>query len=455
VDRDGAGAAIRNCIFTCNMATYNGAAMLIQNGAAPAIANCAFSDNYCSGSGSAGSGAGAYVSGASPTFDRCLSDPQFATAPAGTWASVGAFNAATRQTTLTASGSPGWTPGAYAGLTVNPDTGQYLQFVIASNGADTITVWGDAAQVAAATENFQIYDYHIGDSSPCKDSGTGVGAPTDDIEGTARPQGAGYDMGAYEYAAALTVTIGPENRHQVQVRPPAAARSASKSPPGTAPRAAAAGRARGCHGLERRVEDGNERNAVFFDDVDGADLKAPELVGPVDQPQLKAFALLHRVTEQAELNPAEARSLVVETELQPTQAVSGVVAQGHLQAGHFLRPVLLKGGKLDAGHLLAAVVQGGDLHAADPASPIEPAGLNALEAAGGTVNGAQVKAVHIVVLAGNQAQAQAPDVGLRGKQLHRGVNGQLQGRPAGSLGEQGAGHQQGCRQMHAATLHGI
>jgi hypothetical protein len=41
-------------------------------------------------------------------------------------------------------------------------------------------------------------DYHLQQSSPCIDNGTGVGAPSEDIEKTSRPQGAGYDMGAYE-----------------------------------------------------------------------------------------------------------------------------------------------------------------------------------------------------------------------------------------------------------------
>ena len=42
-------------------------------------------------------------------------------------------------------------------------------------------------------------DYRLQADSPCIDAGTSVGAPTTDIEGNSRPQGAGYDMGAYEF----------------------------------------------------------------------------------------------------------------------------------------------------------------------------------------------------------------------------------------------------------------
>ena len=42
-------------------------------------------------------------------------------------------------------------------------------------------------------------DYHLAVGSPCIDTGTSTDAPDTDIEGTPRPQGQGYDMGAYEY----------------------------------------------------------------------------------------------------------------------------------------------------------------------------------------------------------------------------------------------------------------
>ena len=43
------------------------------------------------------------------------------------------------------------------------------------------------------------WDLHLLSSSPCIDSGTSEGAPDYDIYGNPRPQGSGYDIGAYEY----------------------------------------------------------------------------------------------------------------------------------------------------------------------------------------------------------------------------------------------------------------
>ena len=50
-------------------------------------------------------------------------------------------------------------------------------------------------------------DYHLRADSPCIDAGTLTGAPSSDLEGTARPKGSGHDLGAYE--AYLPVTLIP------------------------------------------------------------------------------------------------------------------------------------------------------------------------------------------------------------------------------------------------------
>lgn len=42
-------------------------------------------------------------------------------------------------------------------------------------------------------------DFHLQENSPAIDSGSATGAPSDDYDGNSRPNGSGYDIGAYEY----------------------------------------------------------------------------------------------------------------------------------------------------------------------------------------------------------------------------------------------------------------
>lgn len=50
-------------------------------------------------------------------------------------------------------------------------------------------------------------DFHLQSGSSCIDAGTSTAALAADIEGAPRPQGAGYDMGAYEYPAVVVVSF--------------------------------------------------------------------------------------------------------------------------------------------------------------------------------------------------------------------------------------------------------
>ena len=71
-------------------------------------------------------------------------------------------------------------------------TGNLAQWQSHISG-DTASSEGDPQFVNAAGENYQLSF-----TSPCVDGGTANGAPDTDYNGTARPQGQGYDMGAYE-----------------------------------------------------------------------------------------------------------------------------------------------------------------------------------------------------------------------------------------------------------------
>ncbi|MBN2355663.1 right-handed parallel beta-helix repeat-containing protein [candidate division KSB1 bacterium] len=50
-----------------------------------------------------------------------------------------------------------------------------------------------------------LYDLHLSQSSPAIDQGTALMAPATDYDGIARPQGAGVDIGAYEYHSGSSV----------------------------------------------------------------------------------------------------------------------------------------------------------------------------------------------------------------------------------------------------------
>ena len=112
-------------------------------------------------------------------------DPKFAKGPSGTWTSVGAYDPATGQTVLT-DAAANWAPGLYAGACLNPDDGQYLQTLIVTNTATTMTVCGDVGAFTAAGDAYQVWDYHLMSSggrwtplgwvndnvsSPCVDAG--------------------------------------------------------------------------------------------------------------------------------------------------------------------------------------------------------------------------------------------------------------------------------------------
>ncbi len=60
-------------------------------------------------------------------------------------------------------------------------------------GVGNIT--NDPLFVDAAADDFRLLE-----TSPCIDTGTPTGAPSEDIDGNPRPKDSGYDMGAYEYS---------------------------------------------------------------------------------------------------------------------------------------------------------------------------------------------------------------------------------------------------------------
>ena len=56
--------------------------------------------------------------------------------------------------------------------------------------------------------NASAHDYHLADASPARDSGTSIAEVTSDRDGTGRPQGPEYDVGAYEHCAGACAGAG-------------------------------------------------------------------------------------------------------------------------------------------------------------------------------------------------------------------------------------------------------
>lgn len=123
--------------------------------------------------------------------------PGFKPAPGGTADSI-IYDPNTCRSVLT-DPYASFEPKALSGLSINPNTSQYLHFYIISNTETTITTWGDMTAVADTPCTYQVFDYHLTSDSRNIDAGIGVDVEND-IDGDPRPLGSGFDIGADEYS---------------------------------------------------------------------------------------------------------------------------------------------------------------------------------------------------------------------------------------------------------------
>lgn len=170
------GVEITECVFTGNSADRGGGIYNYQS--TPELVNCLFASNAATGGGGAvcchesnvslmnctvagnraSDGAGIYGNGCTPKITNCI-----------LWDNV---------------------PDQLSG----PATVTY------SNVAGE-SVYPGAGNIHAAPLFAEADDYRLRAPSPCVDHGTAADAPGRDLRDVVRPQGAGIDMGAYEFAA--------------------------------------------------------------------------------------------------------------------------------------------------------------------------------------------------------------------------------------------------------------
>ena len=214
---DAASANITDCTFTENAATgkNNKGAGMYNNACSPLVTSCDFTGNKASGVSS--DGGGMYNNNALPILTNCIFSENAATNGGAlsnnTTSSIKMMNCTIVKNTATASGGGIYNDGGSSPTVTNcilwadsaatnneiHNTGSSSNPVVSYScikdsytGAYNISV--NPVFVSAATGN-----YRLKSTSPCIDKGTSEGAPDTDIENVERPQGAGYDMGAYEF----------------------------------------------------------------------------------------------------------------------------------------------------------------------------------------------------------------------------------------------------------------
>ena len=163
---------ITNCLFYGNRVQYGGGIAINGGGTNEnlTIMNCTFADNILVGTGATGGAIYSLKTG-------------------GT-----AFNV---------------TNGILWGNATNKEIGGatgYLAPTVSYTDIDNNTVYSGSGNIKSEPAFAGPGDYHLQAASPCIDNGTSVDAPSTDIDGTSRPRGDGYDMGAYEYDPSAPTT---------------------------------------------------------------------------------------------------------------------------------------------------------------------------------------------------------------------------------------------------------
>jgi|GEM_PF-1796813 len=189
-------AAVRNCLFSGNIyvgrasgkSTSKSTTLASIRGSAssgPVVANCTFVSN----TGGPGGVIGAGTAGSS---SACLSLRNCIIRGGGIQLRVPSAGRVTYKNCAV----PGTTLGDWTSISGTlTDEGGHVY-------GDPLLVDEAGADHIAGTPDD---DLHLQTNSPCKDAGTVTDAPAADFEGVPRPQGAGYDIGAYEYAPSNTL----------------------------------------------------------------------------------------------------------------------------------------------------------------------------------------------------------------------------------------------------------
>ena len=110
-------------------------------------------------------------------------------------------------TNCTVANNTAYNPGYVAGggvatwITITGGTGNKLinNLMHSSTSGSNLQVTSAGASSFYVSTNQSSLDLHLKPGSPAIDAGTAEAAPSVDFDGTPRPQGLAFDIGAYEY----------------------------------------------------------------------------------------------------------------------------------------------------------------------------------------------------------------------------------------------------------------
>ena len=192
-----AAGTIMNCAISGNTATWSGGGLMID-GCAAHITNCLITGNTA-----ASDGGGIFAWGdPSPYITHCTISGNSASKGGGIYS----FDAAPQivNSILWGDGAPAG-PEIYVGGFVAPYPPPEISYSDVQGGHEDVffepgfTVdWGNG-NIDAAPLFIGWGNYHLRPGSPCINAGTNAGVDLD-IDGQARPYGAGFDMGADEFS---------------------------------------------------------------------------------------------------------------------------------------------------------------------------------------------------------------------------------------------------------------
>lgn len=176
---------IINCTISSNIATSSGGGIYAGGSSSPTITNCTISGN------SAIWGGGIICHDNSPTITNCTISYNTASNDGG---GIYCYSASPTVVNIILWGD---TAGV-SGNEIYLDGDNSIDITYSDIQQDS-GIYTGTGNINAAPQFNGGGDYHLTSGSPCIDSGTSSGAPSDDIDGDNRPYGAGFDMGSDEY----------------------------------------------------------------------------------------------------------------------------------------------------------------------------------------------------------------------------------------------------------------